>query len=861
MRENQRTVGEWIFNNIEENEYLKKLYNELIIQYTNKLQGYQYILEEKHIMHLFRFADILSKSNNELKKSFHKNIAQNIVCILEKIYPENEYNKLYMGSVLSNINNYVGLSGKCSSYWNADFVEGFVETIIKEKYRIPEECGKNMFFDASQSLAFNNITNQNYYSFSGPTSMGKTFLIKIFIKSLILKKLRNNYVIVVPSKALINEVKSEIINEIGMSLEKEKYKVITTPSEILNDEDFRYIMIYTQERLSYQIKIHEGMIIDYIFIDEAQKISDISMRSVYFYKIIDYLVKKNNKTKVYFLCPYIPNPQIYLDLVPNINENEKKYDVFEFSPVNQHKSIVDISKNKINIYSDLTREFIEYPIQARYSYIVQYIYEIGKHHSNIIFCDSKKAVEDYAIQYWKLCNLSCNPKLKELIEDIKREIHPQSYLVSFLKKGICCHVGYLPSTIKAKIERLFREKIIKTIFCTSTLLEGVNLPADNLFIIIKNNSYILKKSADFKNLIGRVGRKTYNLIGNVYITPEIGDDKKTYDRCKELIEKPIENQKLSIDKILDTRLKRKIVKSLLCGNGTIDKGNMPYEKFGMARFITNILIKSISENNRNNYIFKQFSNELNNNDIELIKKNFKMQEISDDSNITVDQIRKIDKEILENKIKYPENIDYDEVKTFLEELYDLFNWGKYESKKSIGKKEKLTYYAVLLNQWMKGYSIKRIIDKSIEHHCKTGEIYDVENNQLVKYTGQRSQNNSIVIESLTAIEDVILFSISNYFTKFSERYKYLKRIDIIENDWSEYVDFGTNDNMIIKLQKIGFSREVAQIIKKNRLADIDDEGILKFSREIFNNNNELLIVELEDVKLNYAELFKSFKFI
>lgn len=127
--------------------------------------------------------------------------------------------------------------------------------------------------------------------------------------------------------------------------------------------------------------------------------------------------------------------------------------------------------------------------------------------------------------------------------------------------------------------------------------------------------------------------------------------------------------------------------------------------------------------------------------------------------------------------------------------------------------------------------------------------------KLVKYTGIRAQDNSIVIESLTAIEDVVLFSISNYFTKFSERYKYIKKIDIIDNDWSEYVDFGTNDKIIIKLQKIGFSREVAKIIKKNKLVEVGEKGEVQFSKEIFNNDNESLRVELQDIKLNYSELF------
>lgn len=857
MREERKTIGDWIFHEILDNVYLKRLYSKLIVEYTNKLQGNTYYLEDKYIKHLLRFADLLSKSDDDIRGPFHKNLAQNIVCILEKMYPDNALNKFFMGSVLSNVNNYIGLEGKCPEYRNLDMIEEIIEIITKETYRIPKVYESNMFFDSSQSIAFNKISNEDYYSFSGPTSMGKTFLVKVFVKTLVVRKFRNNYVIVVPSKALINEVKSEIINAMGSCLREEKYKVITTPSSIVNGDEYKYIMIYTQERLSYQIKLHNTIKIDYVFIDEAQKISEIGMRSVYFYKVINHLVRVNSLTKIFFLCPYIPNPQIYLKLVPNLKENEKKFDVFEFSPVNQHKSIVDLSSYRISVYSDLTKEFIDVDINNnQYTSITEFIYHVGRESSNIVFCDSKKDVEKYAIEYWKKCNVENNLELQELIKDIKTYIHPKSFLVHFLKRGICCHVGYLPSIIKAKIEHLFRKKIIKTIFCTSTLLEGVNLPADNLFILIKNNSYIIKNSADFKNLMGRVGRKTYNLIGNVYVIPSSGSDNAVFERCRELIEKPVENQKLSIDEILNSKLKKKIVKSLLNGTGAIDKGVMTYETFGMARFIVNILIKCILEDDRNNYIFKVFSDMLDDNKISIIKENFKAEDVTDDSNVTADQLRNLDKEILEDRIKYPSFIKYSDVKNFLEDIYELFHWDKYESKKEIGKKEKLSYYAVLLNQWMHGHSVKRIIDESIEYHKNTGEIFDDKQKKIVAYTGSNSQDNSIVVECLTAIEDVLLFSISNYFAKFSERYKILKKVDVLENDWSEYIDFGTNDRIVIELQKVGFSREIAKIIEKNNYAIISDSNTLSFSKRILNSENQQLRTELEDVKLNYAELFR-----
>ena len=641
MRQVKRTLGDWIYSDLDQNKYLQKLYNKLIMEYAKLLQGEYYFLNVNEIRHLLRFSDLLSKSSDKMKEDFHKNIAQNIVCIIEKLYPQDVLNKIYLGSVLNNVNNYVGVEGKCENYKNADIVEGIREAIIKERHRLPDECGTNMYFDAAQGVAFEKLRTNDYYSFSGPTSMGKTFLVKMFIKSLIIKGNRYNYVILVPSKALINEVRTEIINELGNCLAEKNYKVITTPTALKNENTQKYIMIYTQERLSYQIKLHKKMKIDYVFIDEAQKISEVGMRSAYFYKVVNYLIRVNEMTKIYFLCPHIPNPQIYLKLIPN--SKEKFYDIFEFSPVNQHKSIVDLRNKEIDVYSDLSKEFISLSFEEQNTTVMDFVYHMGKNSSNIVFCDSKKLVESNAIEYWKKCKKDDAPELKSLIEDIKRDIHPKSFLVYFLERGICCHVGYLPSAIKAKIEKLFRDKVIKTIFCTSTLLEGVNLPADNLFIVIKNKSYILKNSADFRNLMGRVGRKTYNLIGNVYVVPQTGNS-ETFERCKEFINSPVENQTLSIDKILNNKLKNTIIESLVNGSGTIEKRELTYEVFGMARFIINILIKCIIEKDQNNYIYKLFEKQLDDSTIQTIYDNFKDQVIDDDSNVTLDQIQKLDKE-------------------------------------------------------------------------------------------------------------------------------------------------------------------------------------------------------------------------
>ena len=84
-------------------------------------------------------------------------------------------------------------------------------------------------------------------------------------------------------------------------------------------------------------------------------------------------------------------------------------------------------------------------------------------------------------------------------------------------RGVAYHIGYLPANIRIQLEDYYREGLIKTMFCTSTLLEGVNLPAENLFITSYKKGLSSFSEVDFKNLVGRVGRAKYNLYGNVFI--------------------------------------------------------------------------------------------------------------------------------------------------------------------------------------------------------------------------------------------------------------------------------------------------------------------------------------------------------
>lgn len=842
-------LGEYIFGDLEKNAYLLKLYTDLLKLYAIKQFNIdkELVIEDINIKNLLRFADLLSKSTNSKKEQFHKNIAQNIVILLKKLYPDNTNITATFISVLNNINNYRNLGEEI--YYESDIREFVYQYIEKQEFKI-NISGDERYFIRDQKEIFNKLEKEKYFSYSGPTSMGKTFVIKMFIKKSIKDNKKDNFVVVVPTKALISEITSELINELGEELKNKNYKVINSWHEIQNESKYHYIMIYTQERFLSHL-LNSKMQIGYVFIDEAHKMFYEDTRSVYFYKIIDILNGYSNIPKIFFSAPLIANPDEFLKLLPTTLS--KTYKVFEFSPVNQQKYIVDYDGKNIRIFNDLSSSFIEIYYNKIDNFNLNYILRLlGKQQKNLVFCENPKEAINLAKDYALILNKKENTQKNNNIEKVKRyirnEIHEQYFLVDLLDKGIAYHVGYVPNSIRKKIEKLYREKEIDTIFCTSTLLEGINLPADNLFIPVKNNSKILNNDIDFKNLIGRVGRIKYNLSGNVFIIPK--DGIKTVTECTKMIDSEIVNRELSINKLLTEERKKDIVDNLKQGKTELVKvtNNIEYD---FSRYIMNVLIDDIT-NERKSNIVKSFEKYIDESTKNKILNNFKGIQVPQDMPVTLDQVESVN-EGIDDELEYPKETNYQTILNFLEKLYSKFKWDVYEPKNELGNKNVLKYYATILNQWINGAYISQIIDNSIKQAEKTKIIYDY--SKKIDYVGNTEQINIVINNTLDTIEKIIQFKIENYFSKFSELYKKKKGIESINNDWYEYLSYGTNKKEIIELQKFGFSREIAlKIYRSNKYLVYNEDSFL-ISTEIFDDENEDIVEEANEVYLNNYNKF------
>ena len=739
----KRKLGEAIFVDIDRNKYLNEIHENILYNYAIKL----FQLENKHPMKEYnlkdalRFADILSKSTHPTRSDEHKMWAQELIILLNETNEENPLVKLYAGSVFSSTGNHKGLQLINSEYQSINTFEKIFAQFRNDYLTIPAK--PEMKFFRAQKEAYDHLSDP-CFSYSGPTSMGKSFIMRMFIKDDILHGARKNYALIVPTKALINEVRGKVIEDLEDNLNERNYRVVTAASDIALEEEHNFIFVLTPERLLYLLISEPKLEIDYLFIDEAHKLSGKNSRGPFYYKVVDMLLQKEKKPHFIFASPNIPNPQVYLRLMNDaIETGDENKLATTYSPVIQIKFLMDFVNGEISLYNEKTEKALPVAkikkagaslndmlllFEARNKKLSP-----DKRSQSIVYYNGRNKAIDAARIFADAPGIEekHDPELDALAKAITQEVHGDYYLASMIKKGVAYHIGYLPASIRTRIEELFGSGNITTMFCTSTLLEGVNLPADNLFITDNKIFRHPMSPVDFRNLIGRVGRISYNLYGNVFFVSE--DKSVTKDNYIEMLQKPVPEQSLSIatdPKVLKPVEKKYIVDILKSGSSEIPqrvnsegKALQTEESYVMMRKFGLVLLKDIMES-RDSLVHREFSDYLTVEDEENIRAKFKESKTlpDDDINTSVDQTKKLIIAIKQG-LTYPSSkggFKYDDIIEFFNKLSVIFDWPTYE-KSTLGNPAKRKWYAVILSQWMDGWGLSYIMKRALEYHKNNPE--------------------------------------------------------------------------------------------------------------------------------------------
>ena len=898
MSGEKRTLGAAIFADIDSNEYLNKLYEKILYNYALHLLQLDQKKEpkefsDKEMRDALRFADLLCKSNDPEKANNHKIWAQEIVILLNELYPDHTLIKLYAGDVFSSAGNHKGIERINSDYKDITALERCFSEYSADYLTIPANPGERFF--APQKAAYDHLTD-DCFSYSAPTSMGKSFIMRMFIKYEVTHEVQKNYALIVPTKALINEVRGKVIDDLGENgnperinyLEKYNYRVVMAASDIALEEDHNYIFVLTPERLLYLLISEPDIQIDHLFIDEAHKLSGKNSRAPFYYKVVDMLLKREHKPHFIFASPNIPNPQVYLRMMTDIEAGDDNKLAISYSPVVQVKFLVDLKNREIQVYNEHNSNSIHIANirqrngrNARLTDILLKFEQMNKGLSEkkrkqtIVYFNGRNKAIDAAREFSDAlgdAGIKNDELLNVLARDIRQEVHGDYFLADMIRKGIAYHIGYLPASIRARIETLFQDGHITIMFCTSTLLEGVNLPADNLFITDNKIFRSEMEPVDFRNLIGRVGRISFNLYGNVYFVSDEAETVKSDDYVRMLQDK-VPEQVLSIatnPKVLKKVEKQYVADILKSGSSVIPQRKnangdplQSEESYIMMRKFGLILQRDIVED-RDTLVRREFKQFLTDEDEIKIRETFKNAETvpDDDINTSVDQTKRLIMAIKKDDLHYPEVqngfFKHDVVLEFLDDLSRVFQWDIYESS-TLGKASLRTWYAVILSQWMEGNGLNYIMRKALEHWQKNPDDFWINKYTKSVYDDTSLIHRNIVFaDTLEVIENIVLFSISNYFLRFSNEYRRIKGDAALDrNNWYEYVEYGTTNPLTILLQRNGFSRESARFIKENPEYVIKDgsTGQLKLSTALANCGKTSIENEVAYIRQNVPGIF------
>lgn len=769
------------------------------------------IFIEKEYIDLFRFADILSYwGSSELR-----NLSFKIVSLLYEIKDFKEIFNFYSISILSRFWNFptihlLDLENKIESHLPFERV---IEKQVKEDL---QSSPLWYTFTDSQFKLYNKLLNNNHFSFSGPTSLWKSFVINSYIYTLAKEK-KWNIVFLVPTRALINQISIKLKNDFQKK-ELNNYKILTHPvvPELFYSSENNYIFVFTPERLISYLWDTLNPKISYIFVDEAHKIiSDKDSRSPLYYHALFQAQKR--QINLFFASPNLPNPEIFLDIFETNNEEKLRItDVV----VNQNRYFIDIIDKKIIYFSDLGKEVV-IEDNIVYENDLEIIKKLWEWNKNIIYCNSVKDTINKSLEFSKKLDEINNEKVNKLISLIEKDLHEYYFLVNCLKKWVWFHFGSIPQRIRNKIEELFVDKIIDYIFTTSTLLEWVNLPAKNIFILSDKIWLTKFKSIDFWNLAWRAWRLTKELSWNIICIRNkeslwinnYKEKKVKIDIIKNKEIEPLESQILK----WKANFYKHINSSLRWEN--FQKLNFTENEKRIWDHYWNILL--YQEKMKNNSILKENFIKKNKNlgELEKISKKISIPNkflllSSDIKAIYQDNILNSKKELK----KMSEDVNFDTCKKMLEEIYNLYKLEKEESiwtnpmfPKNVDYSLMIEYYATIMDKWINSASLKRIISSTINYRKEKWIIF-IDRNEEKFEINNPYHINEIINSLIKDIDNILRYKLEKYFNNY---YLILKERYWEENawvNWSDFLEYWTTDNSMIELQNLWLDRHLAKYI-------------------------------------------------
>lgn len=832
------------FDKIYTNQSLNSVIEKQVINLlSNKIGSVSAIkIEFNDIRKAVWLASILSESENEQHLKKVQDLAillflnnQNDLEILKVVY--------ILFSRIGNLTATHHLKGLLNSENRNVFIEDIVLTqeLIDKRFQNSILVNEKPYLltDFQKSL-YETIKKEKYISISAPTSSGKSFIIKKYIEEELKRNEKYCIFYIVPSRALINQVSEEL----RVDIPDINIKNAFIENEIVEVEKLIYVI--TPERAIKIINSENGLNLpNLIFIDEIQNVENEDGRGNLFEYVYEEF-SQIEKTKIITAGPFISNSE---EIFKELFDKTSNIVNTDLSPVFQLRTILVLNSDFVSLKLFINNKVfyelkdiikIEKIEKTFNSNIGDGLADIvlklsNKSESNLVYASRGDYAEKWALKYSEsiIIENELDSDLQDLIQYVKTEIHPKYFLINCLEKRIAFHSSNLSEFVRKEIETLFEQGIIKTLFCTSTLLEGVNLPADNLFVVKPEKNTKELSDFEFGNLIGRAGRIKNTLFGTIYCVSQKNNTQWAEDYYQASYTKDVKTSssralpeinnedfvKSSFQiespkvKNLITYLRNKALKNDGSLEFFLDKHNLNEQN--KTRLIT--LVKdSLKEVTipyeivkRNPTIDPLLQNEL----YKKVTTDFEQWVIHSNSNFNIAYRREI-AEVTD----YKNNSFFWQLNTIISRLNEIFNLTT-----EIWKKDNISISTsgICINtiNWIQGKSLGELIANSIKYYSE---------DERVKPEKKIDASNPEQINK--EIKNVIKINLKVITFSFL---KYLKLlVDILDNLLTEsqkekykltlalpiHIELGTQEPIVISLISNGIPRTIAlklfEIFKK-----------------------------------------------
>ncbi|WP_454852254.1 DEAD/DEAH box helicase [Rhizobium binxianense] len=368
-----------------------------------------------------------------------------------------------------------------------------------------------------QKEAWDSLPANTAVAISAPTAAGKSFLVIEHLSRL--AELRREFcaVYIAPTRALLAEVHEKINKRLA---HRTDVRISTVPTA--DPSSHKQVYILTQERFQFLLAADVGSF-DLVVVDEAQNLSD-GPRGMILQECLEQVLARDERTRMVLLAPGAGGFQ---KLAQSLGKDDFHEERSQFPTVLQNRIVVRKGKDSHSL--DLQLLTPEGPAQLGSrrsdrnfdhpsSRLAEIALELGATGGSLVYATGADKSETVASRLAGGLPMVEDSAVDDLALFIRDHVHKEYGLAEHVKRGVAFHYGKMPTLLRESIEAAFKADVIKFLACTTTLFQGVNLPARNVFIDTpkRGNSGLLDP-AQLWNFAGRAGRMNKDIVGNVFL--------------------------------------------------------------------------------------------------------------------------------------------------------------------------------------------------------------------------------------------------------------------------------------------------------------------------------------------------------